>query len=465
MMAAMGVTRRTFIGAAPLALVRGAARPPNLLFLLTDDQRWDSLGCMGNPIVRTPNIDGLARAGVTFTNHCVTTSICVVSRASIFSGLYARNHGILAFNQQFSSDQFVRTYPAVLRRAGYRTGFIGKYGLDGGTLPEDGFDYWRGFRGQGNYFPKDPGGPHLTEIMSGQAREFIEAAKPGEPFCLSVSFKAPHVQDEDPRQFLYDPRDQALYRDVTIPPPLVNDPRCLAAFPLSVERSEMRRRWAVRFSTPELYQESVKSYYRLITGMDRAVGEMLAALQRGGLTNDTVVVFTSDNGFYLGERGLAGKWLMHEESIRVPLIIRDPRISTGNVRRSAITLNIDLAPTLLDLAGVTSGPPMQGRSLTPLLSDARLPWRNEFFYEHRFKNDWIPQTEGVRGERWKYTLYVNEQPRFEELYDLGSDPLEVHNLARSPAQRPTLDRLRARHQAWVSALEAWHGETPWRDPA
>jgi arylsulfatase A-like enzyme len=162
---------------------------------------------MGNSIIQTPNIDSLSRSGVTFENNFVTTAICVTSRASFFTGLYARRHGIIAFNQQFSAAQLERTYPAVLRKAGYRTGFIGKYGLDGGELPVNGFDYWRGFKGQGSYFPKGEPGPHLTQIMSDQAVEFLEGARAEQPFCLSVSFKAPHVQDDDPRQFLYDPRD------------------------------------------------------------------------------------------------------------------------------------------------------------------------------------------------------------------------------------------------------------------
>jgi len=468
MMTAMALTRRAFLGTAPAGLMRGQAggRRPNVLFLLGDDHRWDALGCMGNRIIQTPNIDGLSRSGVTFENNFVTTAICVTSRASIFSGLYARNHGILAFNQQFTREQFDRTYPAQLRKAGYRTGFVGKYGLDGDELPSDRFDYWRGFRGQGKYFPKGEPGPHLTEIMSEQAVEFIDGSKGDEPFCLSVSFKAPHVEDDDPRQFLYDPRDEALYRDVTIPMPRTADPKYISMLPLSVQRSEARRRWAVRFATPALYQESVKSYVRLVTGIDRAVGAMLKALDARGLRENTVIVYTGDNGFYLSEHGLAGKWFMHEESIRTPLIVNDPRTSRlRGARLKQMSLNIDIAPTLLDMAGVKGGAAMQGRSLIPALRGSREAWRSEFFYEHNFAHAWIPKTEGVRDSRWKYTKYVSNKPAEEELYDLQADPLEERNLSGAAAQAGEMKRLRARHAAWVQALEGWDATRKWVDPA
>lgn len=451
--------------AAGAAFAQTGARRPNLLFLLGDDHRWDALGCMGNRIIQTPNIDALSRTGVTFENNFVTTAICVTSRASFFSGLYARNHGVLAFNQQFTSEQFDRTYPAQLRKAGYRTGFVGKYGLDGGELPADQFDYWRGFRGQGLYFPKGEPGPHLTQIMADQAVEFIDSSKRDEPFCLSVSFKAPHVQDDDPRQFLYDPRDEGLYRDVTIPLPKTADREYITMLPLSVQRSEARRRWAVRFGTPRLFQESVKSYFRLVTGVDRAVGEMVKALEAKGLRDNTVIIYAGDNGFYLGEHGLAGKWFMHEESIRTPLIVNDPRTARmRGMRTKQMSLNIDIAPTLLELAGVTDGPQMQGRSLIPALRGSREAWRSEFFYEHNFVHAWIPQTEGVRDSRWKYTKYVSDKPPEEELYDLQADPLEERNLAGEAGGAAELARLRARHAAWVRALEEWDRTRPWVDP-
>lgn len=446
------MTRRDLL-AAPALFLQPRRPRPNLIFLLGDDHRWDALGCMRNLRVHSPNIDSLSRAGVTFENHFVTTAICVTSRASIFTGQWARRHGVVDFNRQFTAQQFAQTYPARLRAAGYRTGFIGKWGLDKAPAPAGEFDYWAGFTGQGQYFPKGEPGPHLTDIMGEQAREFLSASKPGQPFCLSVSFKAPHVQDDDPRQFLPAPSDAALYAGAHMPVPKTMDSDAIRRLPLSVQGSEARRRWAVRFSTPELFQRSVRNYYALITGIDRAVGGILKTLDQQGSRGDTIIVYTGDNGFYLGEHGLAGKWFMHEESIRVPLIASGPGIAAGR-RVDAMTLNVDLAPTLLDLAGVERPEAMQGASLKPFL-EGRAPdgWRDEWFYEHRVRaNGWIPPTEGVRTARWKYTQYPEEKPVFEELYDLRADPLEERNLAGEASHAATLERLRARRAHYAAAL-------------
>jgi arylsulfatase A-like enzyme len=464
-------TRRAFLrSVAASTLCCSAAsgqtgRPPNILFLLTDDQRWDALGCMGNTIVQTPNIDKLSSSGVTFDNHFVTTAICVISRASIFTGLYARSHGIQEFKNPFPADLFSRSYPALLRASGYRMGFIGKWGIDGGKMPVESFDYFRGFQGQGQYFP-DGGSKHLTEIMAGQMTEFLTASSKDQPFCLSVSFKAPHVQDEHPEQFLPDPVDASLYRDVTIPAPETEDPKYVASLPISVQRSEGRRRWAVRFSTPDLYQRSVKNYYRLITGVDRAVGQALAALERAGVDDNTVVIYTSDNGFYLAEHGLAGKWFMHEESIRVPMIVYDPRLNRrAGSRISKMTLNIDLAPTMLALAGADVPASMQGRNVGPLLRGENTRWRSDWFYEHHFRhNGWIPATEGIRTDHWKYTRYIDDNPAFEELFDLQHDPHETANLVSEARHGDLLGRLRRQRERWLDALAHWRPDRQWQEP-
>lgn len=439
---------------------------PNLVFLLGDDHRWDALGVMGNPFIRTPHIDRLANDGVRFNNMFVTTAICVTSRASIFTGLYAHAHRIFGFSDPLSEDLYSRSYPALLRKAGYRSGFVGKWGIDGGKMPAESFDYFRGFQGQGSYFP-EPGhrGRHLTDQMGDQAVEFIESCKPGEPFHLSVSFKAPHVQDEDPAQFLPDPRYEALYRDVEVPTPETADPRHISQLPLSMQRSEARRRWAVRFSTPELYQRSVKNYYRLITGMDYQVQRLRQALERRGLAQNTVILYAGDNGFYLGEHGLAGKWFMHEESIRVPLIIYDPRAPRRRrgLQIEPMALNIDIAPTLLNYAGVEAPPAMQGRTLQPMIAGHRIAWRADWFYAHLFQHNWIPKTEGVRSSDWKYTEYLGEDPRFEELFNMRKDPHETRNLAQDPAYARHLDSMRRRRVEWLDALSKWNPECDWAE--
>ena len=463
--------RQCSLGAAAPLLSMGCSsseprRPPNILFLLSDDQRADALGCAGNPIVETPHIDGLARQGVLFRNNFVTTSICAVSRAPVFTGQYARCHGIHGFGTSLSEEQQRLSYPSLLRQAGYRTGFVGKYGV-GRELPREQYDFFQGFAGQGRYFREFEGRQiHLTAVHGDQALGFLEGCSGEQPFCLSVSFKAPHVQDGEAPFFLNDPAYDHLYEDLTVPPFGHSEARDHEALPAFLQGEyEGRIRWERRFSTPERFQESVKRYYRLITGVDAQVGRMLAYLRERGWDDNTVVIYTSDNGFYLGERGLAGKWLMHEESIRTPLIIRAPWLSeTARTQRDEMTLNIDLAPTMLSLAGVEIPTSMQGRDVSPLVRGESPAWRKEWFYEHLFEHATIPKVEGVRGERWKYTGYVEADPVYEELYDLAGDSGEDRNLATVGGQRDLIERQRARWRVWRERLESWDGKEPWRDP-
>ncbi len=425
---------------------------PNFVVILADDLRWNALGFMGDPIVRTPNLDRLAAQGVVFRNSFVTTSICAVSRASILSGQYARRHGIHDFATPFGQAEWAQTYPALLRRAGYRAGFIGKFGVGKDVTPmAAAFDYWRGLPGQAGPFfdPNDPTRTHATARFGGQALEFLAAGKPEEPFCLSVSFSAPHARDGQPREYPPDPRDEPLYADATIPVPRTASEEAFRRLPEFVQKSEGRRRWERRFYTPEMFQRVTKDYFRLITGLDREVGRIVAALQERGLARNTVIVFTSDNGYFLGERGMADKWLPYEESIRVPLVIFDPRVPAPAARKAdALALNIDLAPTLLDLAGLPAPARMQGRSLRPLLQTANAPadWPRDFFYEHLTAPKIIPSSEGVRTERWKYFRWLNVEPVVEELYDLRLDPQETANLAGNPSHAQTLAELRRRWQ-------------------
>lgn len=437
-----------------LQAAAGASRAaqPNLVFLLADDLRLDALGCYGNGLVRTPHLDRLAAEGVRFTNHFVTTSICNVSRASILSGQYARRHGITNFATPFTERQWTETYPARLRAAGWRTGFIGKFGVGGDAAiraMSNRFDFWRGLPGQGGLFfeKNDATGTHKTARFGSEAVEFLEGCEAGRPFCLSVSFNAPHARDRQPREFWPDARDESLYADVTMPRPPKSGAEWFERLPEFVRDSENRRRWGWRFTNEMAFQRTVKDYYRLITGIDREVGRLRAALEARGLATNTVIVFTSDNGFFLGERGLADKWLMYEESIRVPLIVHDPRLPAARrgATVGALTLNIDFAPTLLDLAGLRTPREMQGRSLAPLLRGERARgWRTEFFYEHHTLPNIIAPSEGVRTERWKYMRWIAAKPVVEELYDLADDAGEERNLAGDAAHARTLRDLRGR---------------------
>jgi arylsulfatase A-like enzyme len=437
-----------------------APPPPNLLFILADDLRWDAVGFMGNRVVQTPNLDRLAKRGTIFQNAFVTTSICCVSRASIFAGQAERRHGIGDFVKSFTSSQWAQTYPALLRQAGYRTGFIGKFGVGNDAAVKamaKEFDYWRGLPGQAGLFfaTNDPTRTHATARLGNQALEFLRDAQPGRPWCLSVSFNAPHARDGQKREFAPDLRDERLYSDVAIKPPVTATDEDYQRLPEAVRRSEGRTRWQRRFSTPELFQATTKDYYRLITGIDREVGRMMALLEERSLATNTVVVFTSDNGFALGDRGLSDKWFAYEESIRVPLFIADLRRAARHHVRKVdwMVLNIDVAPTLLDYAGVPAAEGMQGRSLRGLAEKRREGnWRTEWFYEHHYGPHIIPPSEGVRTERWKYIRYVNESPVLEELFDLKRDPLERRNRIGDAKHQVVLAGLRAR---WKSLSEEW----------
>jgi arylsulfatase A-like enzyme len=427
------------------------AQPPSIVFILADDMRWNALGCMGDKIVQTPHLDRLAAEGVLFKNSFVTTSICAVSRATIFSGQYARRHGINDFATPLTDEQWAQTYPALLRKGGYRTGFIGKFGVGKDVAPmAKHFDYWKGLPGQAGLFfdPKDPTKTHATARFGEQALEFLKECQPGKPFCLSVSFSAPHARDGQPREFPPDLRDEKLYADAKFPVPKLAASKYFEALPKFVQESEGHKRWQRRFADAEMYQQTVRDYHRLITGVDREVGRIVELLRERKLADNTIIVFTADNGFFLGERGMADKWLPYEESIRVPLIVYDPRLPKGQRGRTvdAMALNLDMAPTLLDYADVKAAEKMQGRSLRPLVEGAKsaAPWRTEWFYEHLTLPMRILPSEGVRTERWKYFRWVGVEPAVEELYDLANDPLEEHNLAAKPEHGKTLSELRER---------------------
>ena len=428
----------------------GSGDRPNIIFLLTDDQRWDALGAMGNSIIQTPNLDKLANAGVLFQNGYVTTSICCVSRASILIGQYESRHKINNFTKNFSPEQTNHTYPILLKQAGYNIGFIGKYGV-GRKHPEKLYDYWACTKkGQPDYITTDKAGRnvHDTDKIEGEVGDFLDKfSKQDKPFCLSVSFKAPHEQDGHPPEFIIQPRFKDLYRDVTVPTPVTAAPRYWNSFPdfFRTDENIARARWKDLFSTPDLYQENVKNYYRLVTGVDYMVGNMMEQLRQLGLEKNTVIIFMGDNGMFLGEHGLEGKWFGYEESIRVPLFIYYPGLPEKfkQSRPQQIALNIDIAPTILSFAGVPVPQQMQGVDLLSLL-DGTTPARTDFFYEHTFqKTPKLPRVEGVVTTGIKYMKYIEHG--YEELYDIPHDPHETQNVAEDPAFKDELAKLRQRY--------------------
>lgn len=429
------------------------AQRPNIIFLLTDDQRWDALGAMGNPIIKTPNMDRLATAGILFRNAFVTTSICCVSRASILTGHTELHHQIHDFSTDLSPAATAQTYPALLKAAGYNLGFIGKWGV-GHRPPESLFNFWvdteAGGKGQPDYVTVGTNGRmiHDTDTIGSAIQTFLDQFGKKDPFCLSVSFKAPHEQDGDPPKYIIQPKYKDDYKDVEIPLPVTADPVYWNRLPdlLRTDTNFGRARWKGLFGTPELYQENVKNYYRLITGVDDVVGEMVKKLKTLGIADQTIIILMGDNGMFLGEHGMEGKWYAYDESIRVPLFIYAPDLPDQfkQCRAPQMALNIDIAPTILSLAGVPVPKEMQGVNLIDLVGN-KIPERKEFFYQHYFLGgERIPRVEAVVTTDFKYINWVEHN--VEELFDTRHDPHETANLADDPAYKGKLRELRKRYK-------------------
>ena len=433
----------------PVTVAHAADDSPNIIFFLSDDHRADFLGCAGHPIVKTPTIDRLAKDGVRFQNAFVTTSICAASRATIFTGLWERSHKF-TFGTPPIADKFIdESYPVLLREAGYRTGFIGKFGVG---VPQGAkermFDDFMPLN-RNPYFKKQPDGSlrHLTEIAGDRAIEFLKECREDKPFCLSVSFNAAHAEDGDKaNHFPWPKAEDGLYEDVTIPPPLVSTD-FWEQLPGFLQNCMHRDRWFWRWDTPEKYQKNVKAYYRMITGLDRVMGRVWDEVNRQGFGDNTIVIFIGDNGYYKGSRGFAGKWSHFEESLRVPLVIYDPRLPKGKRGRvvDSMALNVDTTATMVAMACGSVPASYQGRDLTSLVYGEQLEeWRNDFLCEHLFDNASIPKWEGVRGERYVYARYFENMPEGEFLHDLQQDPRQLKNLVADPAHADVLTRMRQR---------------------
>jgi arylsulfatase A-like enzyme len=334
-----------------------------------------------------------------------------------------------------------------MRSHGYYVGHIGKW--HNGKFPAENFDFGRAY--SGTHWIKEPDGSkiHVTQKNENDALEFLRTRPKDKPFCLTLAFFATHAEDSNPLQYLPQPESMKLYEDVTIPVPKTATDEAFHKLPefIANEKNESRHRWHWRFDTPEKYQTMMKNYYRLATEVDTTCGRVLAELRQQGVLENTLVIFTTDNGYFHAEHGLADKWYPHEESIRVPLIVRDPRLPAEKRGRinADFTLNVDLAPTFLAAAGIAAPSRMQGRDLAPLYLAATPPaWRTEFFYEHATIRNihFIPSSQALVRKNLKYFLW----PDFdhEEIFDLQADPGETNNLVASPAYAARLAEMRTR---------------------
>lgn len=445
---------------APLS-GRTDERPPNIVFFFTDDQTTNTIGCYGNPVVKTPNLDALAARGTRFENMFVSHSICWVSRTTILTGLFGRSYGTPGNPDQARPDAVETLYSDLLREQGYRTGYFGKWHakMPKGWKQTDHFDEFEAI-GRNPFYKPQPDGSlrHETELIVDRGIAFLESQPKGKPFALNLWFNACHAEDGDRRpaigHFPWPRAVDGMYEDIEIYPPRLNDPAIFESQPEFLKTTINRERFFWRWNTDEKYQANIRAYYRMVSGIDNAIGRFLDALEEAGLADNTIVVYSADNGFHMGNRGFAGKWSHYEESLRVPLIICDPRVPEA--KRGQVTpaqaLNLDLPATFLDWAGVAVPERYQGRSLAPIVS-SEIPddWRRETFHEHFAVRNRIPAFEGIRNDRYKYVRYF-DHGNYEFLHDLEKDPDELENLAGDTKYAEVLKSMRQRTDARVAEI-------------
>jgi arylsulfatase A-like enzyme len=436
----------------PLSIVAvSAPARPNILFIMADDHAAHAVSAYGSKLIQTPNIDRIAREGMLLENCFAVNSICTPSRAAILTGKYSHKNGVPTFNT-FDGSQW--TVAKELQRAGYHTGMIGKWHL-GGT--PTGFNVWHILPGQGTYVnPKfiSPEGTtviegYATDIITDLSLEFLEKRPKDRPFFLMYHHKAPHGP------WVPDAKHAALFADAKFPPPATFDDdyatRSDAARQAEMRVADMSEQ-VLKVKPPEglspaeqarwKYERFMRDYLACVASVDENVGRVLDYLDQHGLRENTVVIYTSDQGFFLGDHGWYDKRFMYEESLRMPFVIRWPGVVSPGTRSDRFALNVDFAPTFLEAAGLAAPPEVQGRSLGPILRGAApADWRQTMYYRfyHTGHNRVQPHW-GVRTDRYKL-IYFNRLDQW-ELYDLKSDPREMTNVYTSRAYagvRPSLE--------------------------
>ena len=450
---ALGVMLLTLAFLSDKALASGSR--PNIVVVLVDDLRWDDIAIAGHPFVKTPHIDRLALEGIRFRNAFATTPLCSPSRASFLTGLYPHAHGIIDNTDRSAASHQLSTFPRQLQRAGYETAFLGKWHMGNDDSPRPGFDYWVSMKGQGEamdpylneagVFKKVPG--YITDLLTDRVVAFIDRPRT-RPFLIYLAHKALHpnlLQRDDGSVgaiggggFIPAPRHRQLYAGASIS-------RSPSALQPPAGKPALQRPIA---NLPPLgpgtgtSDKSILDRLRMLAAVDESLDRIRTALDRTGQLDNTVIVFTSDHGYFYGEYGLdEERRLAYEPTIRIPLIIRYPKRARAGSPADQIALSIDLAPTLLELAGVEPSRPMHGRSLAPILSGRAAGWRTSFLIEY-FTDTVFPRIlnmgyQAVRTERYKYIHYT-ELSGMDELYDLRSDPYEMNNVIGTPAARSVL---------------------------
>ena len=462
----------------PTDVVR--ADRPNIIFLMADDQATYSMGCYGTPGAKTPNLDQLAAEGMVFDNHYDTTAICMASRANVMTGMYEYKTGCNFEHGALMRGHWEKSYPMLLRQAGYQTAFAGKFGFEvtdrpgkKGELPEEDFDRWGGGPGQTSYVTKKNASmaayadeyPHSTLSYGAFGRDFInEVAEGNQPFCLSISFKAPHHPVQP------DPKFDNVYAGANFTKPGNfgrENGQHLA--PQSRLGRQYERFHSWNYSTK--YDETMALYYQQIYAIDVAVGMIRDALKSAGVSDNTVIIYTSDNGFMNGSHGYGSKVIPYEESSRVPLIVLDPRNANSGkgLRCDALTGNVDFAPTILRLAGISVPETIDGADLMTLYRDPGETIHSSL----PLINVWGPDVVnslGVVTKRWKYIYWpheIGDHPPTEELFETEADPLELQNLATDADATNDLVRMRALYDKlvddWKTNAVPYHDYQPFGD--
>ena len=466
----------------------GKGDRPNIIFIFSDDHTNAAIGAYGNQFVKTPNIDRIAAEGAIFNNFFVTNSICGPSRAALLTGKYSHANGFISNEKQFDIDQFV--FSRLLSQSGYQTAWVGKWHL--GTLPGDAFDYWNILPGQGHYFNPDFINPnndtvrfegYVTDIITELSTDWLDTRDKDKPFFLVVGEKATH------REWLPDIQDLGAYDDVEFPLPetFYDDYSTrIAAANQDMTISETMRldidlkvnldyeqMWVYRRLNPEqkaaykaYYQDKVskefnekklrgkalaewtfqrylRDYLATANSLDRNIGKLLDYLEANGLAENTIVVYGSDQGFYLGEHGWFDKRFIYEQSLRTPFVIRYPNVIKPGTAINQSLLNIDWAPTLLEIAGVIPPDEIQGQSFLSVLHNTETAWRDAVYYhyyEYPEPHRVMPHF-GLRTNKHKLVRFYGEQ-HFWELFDLEHDPNELQNIYATIGDEAIIDGLK-----------------------
>lgn len=439
---------------------------PNIIFLFADDQCCYSMGCYGNEDAQTPNLDQLASEGIIFDNHYDTTAICMASRANVMTGLYEYRTGCNFEHGPLLNSLWQQSYPMRLRDSGYVTGFAGKFGFEvidsvgakKARLPEDDFDQWGGGPGQTSYVTAKNESmaeyadeyPHSTLSYGAFGRDFIESATSADqPFCLSISFKAPHMPATP------DPRFNDRYAGARFKKPLNFGRENGSHFSLQSRQGRQYERFH-SWHYADAYDKTMRIYHQQVYAIDVAVGMIRQALREQKVDQNTVIIYTSDNGFLCGSHGYGSKVLPYEESSRVPLIMFDPRRSNSGkqLRCQALTANIDFSPTICELAGLSADSTWDGASLMKLYEDPS----NSIHESISLINVWgtpAAHSLAVTTDQWKYIYWPHEDKQMQatlELFNTRDDPLEMHNLIDDPSSQSAQAMMR---DLYADALAKW----------